>query len=80
MYELFFENLDKHIKLENSEILQITSKLRSSKLKKNESLLKAGEVCKHIYFVNKGCFSLFYHTEAGEEHNIIFLSGELVVR
>lgn len=72
MYELFFANLDKHIKLENSEILQITGKLKSRKLKKNESLLEAGEVCKHIYFVNKGCLRLFHHTEGGEEHNILF--------
>lgn len=72
MYELFFENLAKHIKLENSEILLIQPKLKSKKLKKNARLLNTGEVCKHIYFVNKGSLRLFHHTEDGAEHNILF--------
>ena len=35
--------------------------------KRNEMLLREGEVCKHYYFVNKGCLRLFAINEQGQE-------------
>lgn len=35
--------------------------------KRNAFLLTPGDVCKHYYFVNKGCLRLFNVNDAGEE-------------
>lgn len=34
---------------------------------KNEVLLPAGEICRHFYFVSKGCIRLFYTQPDGSE-------------
>ncbi len=37
------------------------------KVRRNEVLLRAGEVCQHCYFVAKGCIQVFVSSEAGDE-------------
>jgi CRP-like cAMP-binding protein len=72
MYELIFSNFAMHIVLDAAEKEHIKTKLQYKTVKKNTALLTAGETCKNIYFVNKGCIRTFNTDEQGEEHNILF--------
>jgi CRP-like cAMP-binding protein len=72
MYELILANFAMHISLDSGEIEHIISKLKHKTIKKNEVLLRAGEVCRTMYFVNQGCLRIFNTDLKGEEHNLMF--------
>ncbi|WP_394774802.1 Crp/Fnr family transcriptional regulator [Flavobacterium sp.] len=72
MYGLFFQNIAKHIQLEIAEETQLKSKLHFKIISKNEALLTAGNPCRNIYFVNKGCLRIYQNHKNGEETNILF--------
>lgn len=72
MYELFFQNLGKHIRLEASERTLIESKLEFKTIKKNQTLLASGAFCRYIYFVSVGCLRVFQTHEDGSETSILF--------
>ncbi|MBF4515625.1 Crp/Fnr family transcriptional regulator [Flavobacterium sp. ANB] len=72
MYGLFFQNIAKHIQLNSAEELQLKSKLHFKNVAKNEPLLKIGEHCRTIYFVDKGCLRIYQNHENGDETNILF--------
>jgi len=45
----------------------VLSKFRSMEFKRNEQLLKQGDVCKYVYFVAKGCLQVYvYDSEMNE--------------
>jgi CRP-like cAMP-binding protein len=72
MYELIFANFGMHIRLDAGEEEQVKARLQSLAVKKNAVLLNAGEICRNIYFVNKGCLRIFNVDKEGEEHNNLF--------
>ena len=72
MYELIFANFALHIKLDATETEQIKARLQQKTVKKKTELLSAGQVCRNIYFVNKGCLRIFNVDIEGEEHNVSF--------
>ena len=72
MYELIFANFALHIKLDVAEIEQIKGRLQYKTVKKKSALLNAGQICRNIYFVNKGCLRIFNVDIEGEEHNASF--------
>ncbi|TDQ08898.1 CRP-like cAMP-binding protein [Pedobacter metabolipauper] len=61
-----------HIVLDPEEIAYVKSKLQSKTVKKKSLLSEAGDICRNIYFVNKGCLRVFNTDKDGEEHNILF--------
>lgn len=52
--------IGKYVNLSDVELEDITSKFKSKTVKKNSYLLKKGDTCKDIVFVNTGCLRLFY--------------------
>jgi len=72
MYDFILANFAMHITLTNAETEQLKARFQFRTVKKNEVILSAGNICKHIYFVSKGCLRLFNHDKAGNEHNILF--------
>lgn len=72
MFDLILANFALHITLDATETERLTAQLQFRKVTKNEVLLSAGSICKHIYYVNKGCLRLFNRDKAGDEHNILF--------
>lgn len=72
MYELFFQNVAKHIQLEPFEKQLIENRLQIKTINKNEMLLESGGYCKHIYFVTTGCLRIFQNHEDGSETSILF--------
>lgn len=66
-----FRPLEKYFKtrteIDDKTLSYISSYFKFKKTKRNEFLLKEGEICKHFYFVNKGCIRLFNVNKDGEE-------------
>jgi CRP-like cAMP-binding protein len=67
-FELILANISRHIKLEQSEIDYFISLLKSRKLKKKQYLLQAGDICRHEYFINKGCLRAYSTDDEGVDH------------
>jgi CRP-like cAMP-binding protein len=55
--------LRKYVDLSEEEAIHITDQFRIRLIKKNEFLLKQGEVCKDLVYVQKGCLRLYYIQE-----------------
>lgn len=72
MFERILANFATHITLNAAETEKVTAALQHKAIPKNGSLLDAGEVCRNIYFVNKGCLRVFNRDKNGDEHNIMF--------
>jgi CRP-like cAMP-binding protein len=72
MYELFFQNIAKHIQLDSSEEEKVKEKLHLMTFAKKEKLLNAGDHSKFVYFITEGCLRIFESHENGEETNILF--------
>ncbi|WP_027387787.1 Crp/Fnr family transcriptional regulator [Chryseobacterium gregarium] len=66
-----FRPLEKYLKarteIDDKTLSYISSYFKFKKTRRNEFLLKEGEICKHFYFVNKGCIRLFNINKDGEE-------------
>jgi len=71
-HDLIMSNFAMDISLNAREKDYIKSLLKYTFVAKNTVLLAAGETCKNIYFVEKGCLRVFYADQLGIEHNIYF--------
>jgi len=72
MYELLMRNIAMHVSLDKDEADHVQSALQHKIIKKNTLLLKSGDICRSIYFVDKGCLRIFNTDDNGNEHNICF--------
>jgi len=72
MFDFILANFAMHIQLNATETARLCNELQIIEVKKNEVLLDAGNICRNIYFVDKGCLRLFYRDKGGDEHNILF--------
>lgn len=70
--DLILENIGQHIPLSMDEKKLFISMLEPASLAKKELLIRAGEICRHDYFINKGCVKVFYYDEKGTESVIKF--------
>ena len=68
MYEQLQKYITDRIKTDEETLNLIFSKFKPLKVKRNTFLLKEGDVCKHYYFVNKGCIRLMNITDNGQEN------------
>jgi len=67
MYRLLEEYLRKHADVSDEEIAAFCIRLKSRKAKRGEILLEAGDVCRYVYFVNKGCLRVYLMDSMGRE-------------
>jgi CRP-like cAMP-binding protein len=72
MYELFFQEFNKKVRLTPEEQEVIAQFLTPKKLRKKQYLLQEGDVCKFIAFVEKGALRQYSLDENGNEHIIQF--------
>jgi CRP-like cAMP-binding protein len=71
--ETTFEHKIKSIADISQDSLAILSReLQFVQLSKNDLLLAEGQVCEHIYFVEKGCLRTFIHNGDMKEMNVNF--------
>ena len=71
-FEHILANFALHVNLDASERTHITSVLKHKILEKNKTLLETGEICRNLYFVDKGCLRVFTRDKDGLEHNVLF--------
>jgi CRP-like cAMP-binding protein len=66
------KNISKHISLDNAESTLFTTRLTSRTIQKKEIILKAGEICAHINYVQSGVLRAYYSDQQGNENIIMF--------
>jgi CRP-like cAMP-binding protein len=71
-FDILNTHVSKGISLTESEFQFFTSLLKSKSLKKGESLLREGDICKHETFITQGCLKSYYEDEQGLEHILDF--------
>jgi CRP-like cAMP-binding protein len=55
--------LSNYARFSEDELELITSRFKSKSVRKNQYLLKQGDICKDLVFVQKGCLRLYYVKE-----------------
>lgn len=72
MYRQLEEYITSRTAIDEKTLAYICSFFQLKKTRRNEVLLKESEICRHYYFVNKGCTRLFSVNDAGEESTRYF--------
>ena len=60
MVPVFINQIRRHVELNEHEVQILSKFVRPLSLKKKEYLLKEGQVCRALYFVEKGCLRMFF--------------------
>lgn len=60
MYPNLIKHINRYITLNEASEALLCKHIKSVSLKKRDFLLKEGEVCKSIYFVEKGCLRMYF--------------------
>ncbi len=71
-HSAILKNIAKHITLDEKEIARFTSLLSYREVKKKESLLREGERCRNINYVQSGVLRAYYIDKEGNESIIMF--------
>ncbi len=75
MFEQIANQLVQLIDLNQEEVLHFTAKLQVKQFSKKHLILREGEICKHAYFVNKGCLRYFYNVNGQENTGQFFFEN-----
>jgi len=70
--ETFKQHLDKFITLNDDEFASIISYFQVVDVKKKQDLMAEGEICRSMFFVEKGCLRKFFINEKGIEQTTEF--------
>lgn len=70
--DLIFSNISKHISLGDEEKEHFQSLLLGEHLAKNTFILRQGEPCNHINFVNSGILRAYYLNPNGKDATVMF--------
>ncbi len=71
-FQKILSNVSKHITLDKEEADHFTSILKKITVSKKDTLLRQGQVCKSIYFVNSGALRAYYSDKHDKETTIMF--------
>ena len=74
MYQLLKEYLTRHIDITDEETNTFCSKFKLKTTKRGETLLEGGNVCRYIYFLNKGCLRVYLVDGQGKESTRFLIS------
>jgi CRP-like cAMP-binding protein len=72
------ENLLKYVNFTDEEIMNLISHLEFKLVKKNHFLLREGEICRQVAFINRGLLRLYYVKEGKEFNSGFFQPGAWV--
>ena len=73
---IILQNISKHISLTNEEELYFLSILKEKRFKNKQYILREGDVCENLSFINEGCCRTFNIDKNGYEHIINFASKD----
>lgn len=71
-----FENINKHINLDETEIDHLTGLIQEVSVPKGQYIQKQGEPCNYIYFVNSGLLRAFFLSPKGKDTTIMFAKAD----
>lgn len=74
--ELIFSNITKHIELTREEQDHICEVLGEQSVKKSQFILRQGDTCNHISFVNTGILRAYFLSESGKESTVMFAAED----
>ncbi|HCY40033.1 MAG TPA: Crp/Fnr family transcriptional regulator [Prolixibacteraceae bacterium] len=60
MYPNFISHIRKYVELDDHTVARLNQYISPLKLKRKEFLLKEGQICQSIYFVEKGCLRMYF--------------------
>jgi CRP-like cAMP-binding protein len=72
LHELIIKNVCRHIALDKKETDHFIALLQYTTITKKDFLLREGQPCKHIYYVNSGTVRAYYQDKDGKESTIMF--------
>ncbi len=76
MYQLLKNYLGRHVEVTEQQLEVFCSKFKLKITKRNEILLETGRICRHMYFVNKGCLRVYLvNKKARESTRILIPAG-----
>ena len=67
MFENIRQNINQFVHLTDLEFQDFTHKLIVKKLKKRQTLVREGEICRYVGYINDGLFRCFSLTNDGQE-------------
>ena len=68
MHDVFYQYIKNKIEIDQKTFTAFSHYFKPRVVKKNEIVLREGEVCKHNIFVSKGCLKFYSINEQGAEH------------
>lgn len=71
-HDLVLKNISKHISLNEDETAYFLSLLKHQDVAKKYFILKEGQLCRNISFVNSGILRAYYAGKDGKESTIMF--------
>lgn len=67
MYDLLFKYFQSKVNIDRDQFDALTPPFKLFETKRNEFLLRRGEICKYNYFVNEGCLRFFTTNKEGQQ-------------
>lgn len=67
MNSILFNYIKEKADINQEEFNRFSNCFKVKNLKKYETVLRAGEICSRVYFVNHGCLRFFHLNEDGKE-------------
>lgn len=74
--DIILKNIARHISLTKKEEAYFISLLTEKKFKHKQYLVKEGEICRNLTFINSGCCRAFTIDKNGFEHILYFASQD----
>lgn len=74
MYDLILANFARHVHLNEDEQQAVISRLQPKTYRRKERVLNAGDTCKAVAFVVKGCLRLYHTDDSGNDHIVNFFA------
>jgi len=72
IHDLILTNIARHISLDKEEKIYFISLLKEQEVPKKAFVLKEGQICKNISFVQSGALRAYYPDKNGGESTIMF--------
>ena len=78
MHSLLKRYIQANVTVEPVQLDKIAVSFKPKTIKRNAILLSAGDTCKELYFVNKGCIRTYYINAEGKERTRYFAFDGMV--
>lgn len=72
LHPSFRKHLEKFVNLADTAFHEIMKSFGTKKLRKNENLIRSGDVVSHTFWVESGLLVSIYNDESGKEHVLQF--------